>query len=383
MKIAAPLGHVETVRGLWRAAASGRLAHALCFEGPAGCGKFAAARWFVAGLVCERGPLRDTEGWSEESTPCGECRACKQLASGGALGNHPDVHVVDRAREQAESAGRSGYYQGAEITVAHVAAREGDGGKQLPVPPIAEFLMLKPSESTVRCVLIREAERMNASAQNAFLKTLEEPAPGTHLVLESSRPGALMATIRSRVVRVAFAPLVPADAQVVLREACAERELGNVDLERLVALGEGSPGRALELAERGAFELDALLVAWLAGGAPPDRTARALWEVEGRFPGSTQLALERERVATILARSVALVREALGLCLGLEPSGILGPEETGQLADLSRREGRAGCERRLERLLELGADLDRNLDPATVLDRLLYVPLGSPSLARS
>ena len=80
-----PLGHAQTVEGLWRAAARGRLAHALLFEGQEGVGKFVAMRWFAAGLMCQGGP----------GAPCGRCGPCKRLSSGGESSNHPDLLVLD------------------------------------------------------------------------------------------------------------------------------------------------------------------------------------------------------------------------------------------------------------------------------------------------
>lgn len=370
MKLVEPVGHAPVVRGLWRAAAQGRLSHALCFEGLAGSGRFVAALWFVQGLLCEHGPVRTRES-RDDFSPCGVCRACKQLGSGGEGGNHSDVFVLDRAREQRESEGHSGLYQGSEITVAHIAARDGDTGKGLPSDPIAEFLRLRPLEGGARCVVIREAERMNASAQNAFLKTLEEPSPGTHLILECSRTARLLPTIRSRVVRVGFDPLT--EPQV--REVLAGLDEPEAHLDRWAALAEGAPGAALERIQRGVPALDAKLVAWMAGELPPGVAVRELWEVEGEFPGGTALARERERVATILERGIALLRSALhGAVAGLPGLGWLDAADAQRLQALAARVGPVGLEARLERFLELSRDLSRNLDPGLVLDRAIHAP---------
>lgn len=372
MNLRAPIGHTETVRGLWRAAAHGRLSHALCFEGVAGSGRFVAALWFVQGLLCAEGPLVTGE-LADDFAPCGVCRACKQLASGGEGGNHPDVFLLDRAREQRDSAGDKGLYQGSEITVAHIAARDGDSGKGLPAAPIAEFLRLRPLEGGARCVVIREAERMNAAAQNAFLKTLEEPTPGTHLLLECSRPGQLLPTIRSRVVRVNFEPLGESEA----REVLAGLDLGALDLPeaRLAALGEGSPGRALEHVERGVPAIDDVLIGWFTGELPAFEAARRLWALEADYPGGTALARERERVATVLGRARTLLHAGVRRSeAGFPEPGWLGPEAAAAWCAFVDRSTAVGLAARLERILELARDLDRNLDPGLVLDRALHAP---------
>ena len=94
MQVFEPVGHAGAVRSLWHAAEVGRLPHALCFEGPEGIGKFRAALWFAAGLLCSEGP----------GEPCGACGPCKRVSSGGAGGNHPDLLVIDPIEELAELA---------------------------------------------------------------------------------------------------------------------------------------------------------------------------------------------------------------------------------------------------------------------------------------
>ena len=79
-----------------------------------------------------------------------------------------------------------------------------------------DFLDLRAGEGGWKVVLVREAERLGEAAQNAFLKTLEEPRPRVLLALESSRPERLLPTVRSRLVRVRLEPLSAADAEAVL-----------------------------------------------------------------------------------------------------------------------------------------------------------------------
>ena len=177
----APRGHLPFLEGLWRAAADGRLPHAVLLTGPEGIGKYLSARWLALGLLCESGPGR----------PCTICGPCKRAMSG----NHPDLFLID-----APAVGQD------RITVAFVTPRERRSDTDYDGVAIGEFLSLRPMEGGWRIVLIREVERMNEQAQNAFLKTLEEPGNQTLLVLESATPGRLLDTVRSRVVTVELEP---------------------------------------------------------------------------------------------------------------------------------------------------------------------------------
>ncbi|MFT5690206.1 MAG: DNA polymerase III gamma/tau subunit, partial [Planctomycetota bacterium] len=84
-----PRGHGDLIGRLFQAAKSGRLPHALLFEGPEGTGKFTAMHWFATGLLCEGGP----------AAPCGECGPCKRVRTG----NHPDLYIVDPIKDEEET----------------------------------------------------------------------------------------------------------------------------------------------------------------------------------------------------------------------------------------------------------------------------------------
>jgi DNA polymerase-3 subunit delta' len=144
----------------------GRMAHAVLLSGPAGLGKTELARSFIASLLC-----------LEESWPaCGVCRSC-QLFSSGA---HPEGHV---------------------LTFEQHPKKEGELRKELVVDQVRRLtasLQLTNTVSRRKAALAYPAERLNASAANALLKTLEEPPGDAVLVLVSHNPSRLPATVRSR-----------------------------------------------------------------------------------------------------------------------------------------------------------------------------------------
>ncbi|HNF64555.1 MAG TPA: DNA polymerase III subunit delta', partial [Plasticicumulans sp.] len=161
------------LRGIWAqlapALAAGRLPHALLLAGPEGLGKMAFAQALGEALLCE--------SQRPDHHACGHCRACRLLAAG----SHPDLHVVVPAEE----------------------------GKAIRVDAIREligFAALTPQFGGRRVLRLAPAELLNVNAANALLKTLEEPAPGSHLILVSARPARLLPTVRSRCQTIRFAP---------------------------------------------------------------------------------------------------------------------------------------------------------------------------------
>ncbi len=353
MNLTEPIAHGEAVRGLWRAAAAGRLGHALMFTGTPGTGRFMSASWFAAGLLCDGGPLR-TGSMSDAWSPCGTCPACKKLQAGEAGGNHPDLLCIDPVAEGAS-----------EIVVSRIALRSGDSKDER--VPMAAFLGLKASEGGARVVLIRETERMNESAQNALLKTLEEPAPNTYLILECGQPSRLLPTIRSRVLEVRCRSLTLDETRWAASRALEGVEgIALEELERFSILGGNSPGRGLELMRRGAPALLRVLEDLRAGRLDPASAADQIWQVEGKFPGERPLQRERERVRTVL--DLALAEAERSLLAGLPASS--GPAAPGgPLVDPVV--ARPGAGARAAGLMALSQDLGRNLDPSGVLVRAL------------
>jgi len=182
----------------------GALHHAYLFGGPEGVGKARAARLLAQAANCE-GP-----GAPAQDDACGTCGPCRKIEKGV----HPDVVVLAEERVMAK-AGRW----------------EPKGGrtpsKDIVVDQVRDLvdhrLAMKRFEGRRRFVVIDPADAMNAQAQNALLKTLEEPPDDTTLVLVASSPDSLLPTIRSRCARVTFGPLPDAFVQERLAALAPER----------------------------------------------------------------------------------------------------------------------------------------------------------------
>ena len=347
MRVERPIGHDALVEGLLAAAGRGRLPHAFVFEGPPGIGKFEAAKWFAQGLLCAEGP----------GPPCRSCGPCRRVESGDEASNHPDLFRIDPVVEGVEA-----------IKIDRIVERDGSESA-------AGFLRLKPLEGGWRVVLVREADRMLVQAQNALLKTLEEPRPGTLLLLETARPERLLATILSRCVRVRLEPLAPEGAARVL----AANGIEGASATELSRWSAGSPGEALRLARQGAAGVRACIAAALAGKRDPVAAAAEAWEVEGEFGGDTARAEARERARAGIDLCLAVVADLQRGAAGVEPGGL----RHGDLVE--RGPGHAATFGTvLEELLEARQDVDRNLAPDAVLERA-FEALGplAPAAERS
>lgn len=205
---------------LRRALASGRTHHAYLFTGPEGVGKERAAVGLAARLMCQdaaRAPDADA---------CGVCNSCRMIAAGG----HPELHLVYRELNR----------QHPEATVRKTR------GLFLVVDVVRHFVIgpagVRPTQSPRRVFIIRDAERMNEEAQNALLKTLEEPPGATCLILVTASAERLLPTIRSRCQVIPFGLLPPA---FVAAQLCKQADLTPPEAELLAALSGGRLGVAL------------------------------------------------------------------------------------------------------------------------------------------
>ena len=202
--------------GLARALGAGRLPHALMLQGLPGLAKAALAEWLARLALCDQ-PGR---------APCGTCTSCRLHTAG----THPDLVRVGLAEDR----------------------------KQIAVDDVRELtarLALKSFRGGRKVAIVDPADALNANSANALLKTLEEPPPGTLLILTVARPDRLPATVASRCQRLAIgAP----EAAVALGWLAAQAGTAGagVDWRGPLALAAGAPLGALQLVERGGATLE-------------------------------------------------------------------------------------------------------------------------------
>ncbi len=236
MPIASIRGHREVASRLLAELRS-RPSHAYLFSGPRGVGKALVATSLVHALLCERSPgenfcctparcpvriapqtERTRARAGDADTPrCDCCCACVQIATGV----HPDFTYVSRP------VGRT------EVLIDQV--RE-----------LIARLGIRPSRSPVRMAIIDDAESLNIPAQNALLKTLEEPPGHAIIIMVSASERALLDTVRSRTRTVRFPALQVGDLEAIL---AAHGVADKARASALALLARGSAANAIALAD--------------------------------------------------------------------------------------------------------------------------------------
>jgi len=317
----------------------GALHHAYLFGGPEGVGKGRAARLLAQAANCEA----PADGGARRDDPCGTCGPCRKIAKG----IHPDVLVLSEERAMAKAGTwepRSGRSPSKDIVVDQVR------------DVVDRRLSLRRFEGRRRFVIVDPADAMNPQAQNALLKTLEEPPEDTTLVLVASSPDALLPTIRSRCLRVPFAPL---PAETIAARLVAEGHAP--DAARLAAaLSGGSLGRALALDDEAlAAQREAVLAAAALG--PDDAGA---W-----LAFAKERAEDREAAAELCDLLLVWLRDVAALQAGAGPLA---------LADLAEATGRvaravtpAEALRRRREVARTAAALRQNASPVLALEAML------------
>lgn len=358
------IGHQRIVEMLRRAMAKDSLHHAILLSGPAGVGKKTLARALAAARLC---PVSPGEG-------CGECVTCQRVLRG----THSDFVVVGPS--------------GASARISRASVQES-----------VLSLQQAPHEGRAHLTAFAPADRMSVEAANALLKTLEEPRPGVMLVLITQRPHAVLPTLRSRCLHLDLRPLTMAQTQRVLQEA--EPPLPATAMDPLLELSPGQPGQILALhrdpslevaqacvrtmeealqSQRGAAEIfsapqSALWSAWealvQASHDEPDATAAEENPVQkiSRTAKTAKKKKAKKKSTTKKKPSAAQQRKALRTLNEVWLS-----RQRARLAAPEAATTRALHWRRAQALMDLGMDIDRNINPRLLLERTLLAMLEEP-----
>ncbi len=342
------VGHPAAVAAV-RAMLGSHVPHAVLISGPASVGKASLALDLAAGLLCT--------GAVGASRPCGSCRTCRMVRHG----NHGDLHQLAPSGA------------GLQIRIGDEASPEPGTVRHL----VSELVLL-PVEGGQRVAVVRDADRMGEDAQGAILKTLEEPPPGTTLILCADDEERLLPTIRSRCARLRLGTVGIRDIEDLL----ASR--GLVDpptAARLARLTGGRPGLAVAYAAapqastiRG--ELVRTLLDLLdAGPSARLAAARALQGRAGDLAGLLEAAATAEPEPEAVAR---------GAKARLASKTVEADDTADEAADDAPAKASAKDRRRATgQLIEVWRDLARDLVLAgrgatrTVRDQMLLEELGS------
>ena len=262
------LGHSRLTSLLKRSVAGGTLPPSLLFAGPSGVGKRTTAVAVAQVLNCLA---------PEDGDACGRCAACTRIARGV----HPDVLVIEPS----------------------------DTGL-IRVDPIRDAIDragYRPFEGKRRVVIVDEADALLPQAQNALLKTLEEPRPSSVFVLVTSRPDVLLPTVRSRCPQLRFRPLAVDD----IAAALVARGHSDAEARAVAASADGSLGRALQASAGDLVEardVAARVLAQAAGERAPARRIDAAKDLLARTGSGG--AGDRAQLASHLRAMASLLRDA-------------------------------------------------------------------------
>ena len=205
-------GQKQIIEHFQSALKSGKISHAYIINGERSSGKEFIAKIFAMALQCE----------SDGVEPCNECHSCKQALSG----NHPDIIKVMHEKP---------------ATVGVEDIRNG----------VNNDVIIKPYIGKWKIYIINEAEKMTVQAQNALLKTLEEPPAYAVIMLLTSNPEALLPTIQSRCVVLNMKP-VPDD--IVKNYLMKELHIPDYKADVCTAFARGNLGKAKALAASEEFD---------------------------------------------------------------------------------------------------------------------------------
>ena len=205
------IGHKQVIEHLENAMKLNKVSHAYILNGEKGSGKKMLASVFAQALQCEE----------EGTKACGSCKSCRQAESG----NHPDI-----------------------IRITH------DKPNSISVDEIRDQLVndvqIKPYSSKYKIYIVPEAEKMTVQAQNALLKTIEEPPAYAVIILLTSNASSMLPTILSRCVMLNMKPVPDKQVKKYLMEHV---QLPDYQADICVAFSHGNIGKAVELASSDNF----------------------------------------------------------------------------------------------------------------------------------
>ena len=201
------VGHRDIIQYIQDAVQQNKVSHAYILNGQRGSGKKMLAKLFAMTLQCE----------SNKSEPCGECRSCVQANNG----NQPDIITVKHEKPSS-------------ISVDDIRTQiNGD-------------IMIKPYSSPCKVYIVPDADLLTVQAQNALLKTIEEPPEYAVILLLTENADSLLPTIRSRCVMLKLRNIKDKLVKKFLME---QLQIPDYQAELCAAFAQGNIGRAMLLAK--------------------------------------------------------------------------------------------------------------------------------------
>jgi len=366
------VGQDPVIASLQQCMGGGRMPHALMFVGPNGVGRRTTAMALAAALLCEnpqRFPNNGRFGALQDDFPlvdaCGKCGDCVTLGAG----SHGDFQLVYK-----------------ELAAFHPDPKVRDRKMQnLGIDVIKHFLIkpayLAPSRGRGRVFVVREAELMTGDAQNALLKTLEEPPAGVTIVLICRRSEDMLPTTISRCRTMRFAPLPPG----FVADALAREEIDPQQAAFWAAFCDGSVGRALRMARGEMYQikcqlLDALASLEPGGDAKLGEQLQKITEQQAiaavkaaHTPDGAELSkmlATRRATGTMLELLAAAFRDAITITTGANRP-LVNADQRAAVEAIARKHGAGVLAAVVEQLSNYEHLLWRNVNPKIVWDNVV------------
>jgi len=286
------VGHTRQLALLAGAVRRESVPPTLLFAGPAGVGKWRVAVALAQAVNCPA---------AVDGDACGTCRSCDRVAR--------DLHV----------------------DVLALAPDEGGAIKIDPVRDVLSRCGFRPFEGQRRVVAIRDADALTEGAQNALLKSLEEPPPATMFVLTSAAPDALLRTVRSRTMRLAFGRLTTDD---LVRLLVRDHQHTPEQARRAASFADGSASAALAVGTAHLTEARAAAIQLLSAAGRAD--VRGRLDVAKAVVGKAD-ETSRADLLAVLEVAASLTRDVTVLHSGADRQLLANgdiPDELTQLARL-------------------------------------------------
>lgn len=292
------VSRAELKEYLTKAVETGNISHAYLFTGEKGSGKLLLAQYFADAMLCT----------GDGEKPCGTCKSCMQADSG----NQPDIRKITHEK--------------ASIGVDEIREQ------------INHDVSIKPYSGKYKIYIMEDADKMTDQAQNALLKTIEEPPEYAVILLLAENENRLLETIRSRVVKLEVKPV---DRQTVKQFLMKEKHVPDYLAEESAKFSQGNIGKAIRYAASEDFmELKQNVLHLLR--YLPDMTVSEVVE------GIKEIGGRKEEVQDILDLMVLWYRDVLICKVTTDPNQLLFKEDFKALKELARKIDYEGVDQIIE-----------------------------------
>ena len=334
MKLSDILAQETAIHALKSSMQRSSVAHAYLFTGPKSTGKTMTALAFAAALNCAD-PDPDGE-------PCGKCISCLRVGAG----SEADVQLI---------------------------SPDGNQTKIEQMQEMIRSLNYAPLDGKYKVLIIEQADTLNSSSENCILKILEEPPAYAVMILLSSNPNSLLATIRSRCMTVRFRRADTAEIEQALHQCCT---LSDEEI-RVVAAGcQGAIGRAIRLASDPDFmdeRRDVLraLAAWADGPKVLSlQTAEAIRKLAEPKKNDPDERTRVRRLTDMLEHVLSWYSDMLALKVREDDAQIINVDWTDYLREQSERYTTTGLRSAIQSIMDTRHYLEGNITPQLALENL-------------